>query len=126
LAVDRSPVAVARTTTRNAAHVAAGRLTVRQAALADPGVPEGTLDAAYTINVNVFWTDPRGSAVATLARTLRPGGRLLILYGAGGPTTGPRVTGPIAAAATAAGLAGVTVIADPAGIGVTGRRPPVS
>ena len=126
LAVDRSPTAVARTTTRNAAHVAAGRLTVRQATLADPGVPGGTVDAAYTINVNVFWTDPRGPAVATLAGTLRPGGRLLILYGAGGPTTGARVTDPIAAAMTAAGLADVAVLSDPAGIGVTGRRPPAS
>jgi SAM-dependent methyltransferase len=121
-AVDRSPVAVARTARRNAGHVTAGRLTVQQSALADLTVPPGTIDAAYAINVNVFWTDPDDPAVATLARTLRPGGRLLVLYGADGPTTGSRLTDPIVAAMSAAGLADVAVVEGAGGTGVTGRR----
>jgi SAM-dependent methyltransferase len=123
IAVDRSPVAAERTTRRNAAHVAAGRLTVLQAALPDVGVPDRSVDAAFTVNVNVFWTDPEGPAVAALARTLRPGGRLLVLYGAGGPTTGSRVTAPIAQAMTGAGLTDVIVLTGSGGIGVSGRVP---
>ena len=123
IAVDRSPLAVDRTTRRNAAHVEAGRLTVLRAELPATGVPDGSVDAAFTINVNVFWTDPDGPATAALARTLRPGGRLLILYGAGGPTTGSRVTAPIAAAMTAAGLTAVTVLSGAGGIGVAGAAP---
>ena len=85
-------------------------------------MPDGAIDAAFTVNVNVFWTDTDGPAVAVLVRTLRAGGRLLVLYGAGGPTTGSRVTAPIVAAMTAAGLADVTVLTGDRGIGVTGRR----
>jgi SAM-dependent methyltransferase len=124
IAADRSSVAVERTARRNAAHVAAGRLTVLRAALPALGVPDGAIDAAFTVNVNVFWTDPDGPAVAALARTLRAGGRLLVLYGAGGPTTGSRVTAPIVAAMTAAGLSEVTPLTSARGIGVTGRRAP--
>lgn len=122
LAVDRSAVAVGRAARRNAGHVAAGRLTVCRAELGSLEVPEGSFDAAYAIDVNVFWTDPAGPAVTVLARALRPGGRLLICYGAGSPTTGGRLTDPIAAAMTAAGLTGVGVLTGPAGTGVTGRR----
>ncbi|MCA2211944.1 class I SAM-dependent methyltransferase [Jidongwangia harbinensis] len=122
LAVDRSPAAVARTSRRNAGHITAGRLTVRQASLPDLEVPDETIDAAYSINVNIFWTDPDGPAVAGLFRALRPGGRLLVLYGADAPTTGSRVTGPIAAAMSAAGLVDVAVTEGAGGSGVTGRR----
>lgn len=123
LAVDRSATAVARTAQRNAAHIAAGRLTVRRADLAElAGLGETGLDAAFTVDVNVFWTEPAGPAVGVLARTLRPGGRLLILYGAGGPTGTGRILGPIAAAMTGAGLTGVEELDEPDGFGVVARR----
>jgi SAM-dependent methyltransferase len=118
LAVDRSATAVRRT----AARVAGLPVDVRAAALAGIGA-DAEFDAAFTVDVNVFWTRPDGPELGVLARALRPGGRLLVLYGAGGPTAGARVTGPIAAGMTALGLAGVRVVRDEAGFGVVGRRP---
>jgi len=121
LAVDRSATAIARTSARNAAHIAAGRLTTRQASLAELDLRG--FDAAFTINVNVFWTAPDGPDLRVLARALKPGGRLLVLYGADGPTTGDRITTPIAQSMTAAGLTEVRVVTDADGFGVTGRIP---
>ena len=120
LAVDRSPVAVRRAAARNAAHLAAGRLRVIEAAL-DALPPVGSFDAAFTLDVNVFWTDPAGPGLAALAAPVRPGGRVLVLYGGSGPTGADRVTGPVAAAMTAAGLIDVRAVAGEAGFGVTGR-----
>jgi SAM-dependent methyltransferase len=128
LAVDRSATAVQRT----AARVAGLPVDVRQADLAaigaepaftEAGFAEAAFDAAFTVNVNVFWTRPDGPELGVLARALRPGGRLLILYGAGGPTTAARVTGPIAAGMTALGLDDVRVVRGERGVGVVGRRP---
>jgi SAM-dependent methyltransferase len=119
LAVDRSPAAIARTSARNAAHLAAGRLTTRQAPVAELDL--SGFDAAFAVDVNVFWTTPTAPDLAVLARALRPGGRLLILYGANGPTAGDRITTPIARGMTAAGLTAIRVVSDDDGFGVTGR-----
>ena len=119
LAVDRSATAIARTSARNAAHLAAGRLTTRRSALAELDL--SGFDAAFTINVNVFWTTPAAPELGVLVRALKPGGRLLVLYGANGPTTGDRVTAPIARGMTAAGLTEVRVVTGDGGTGVTGR-----
>ncbi len=122
LAVDRSAVAVRRATARNDHHVAAGRLRVLHAALETLDLrPE--FDVAFTVDVNVFWTRPDGPDLAVLAGALRPGGRVLVLYGAGGPTAADRVTTPIAAAMTATGLTGVRVVTGDDGFGVLGQRP---
>ncbi len=120
LAVDRSPVAVRRAAARNAGHVAAGRLRVLQATL-DALPPSRSFDAAFTVNVNVFWTHPAGPELATLAGAVRTGGRVLVLYGSSGPTGADRVTGPVCAAMTAAGLAEVRPVSGGPGFGVTGR-----
>lgn len=128
LAVDRSAVALRRAAARNAAHIDAGRLHLRQAALDTLDLrPE--FDVAFTVDVNAFWTRPDGPELGILAGSLRPGGRLLVLYGTG-PATSPtaahgaggRVTGPILDAMTATGLIDARVITGPAGVGVTGRR----
>jgi SAM-dependent methyltransferase len=119
LAVDRSATAVRRTSAR----VAGLPVGVRQAELSELDDIAGSFDAAFTIDVNVFWTGPAERSVGVLARALRPGGRLLIAYGAGGPTTGDRLTRPIAAGMDASGLTGVRVIHHADGIGVLGHAP---
>ena len=119
LAVDRSATAVRRTSAR----VAGLPVGVRQAELSELNDIAGSFDAAFTIDVNVFWTGPAERSVGVLARALRPGGRLLIAYGAGGPTTGDRLTRPIAAGMDASGLTGVRVIHHADGIGVLGHAP---
>ncbi|MCP3802498.1 class I SAM-dependent methyltransferase [Allokutzneria sp. A3M-2-11 16] len=122
LALDRSPVAVERIGERNADHVAAGRLAVRQSALADLIVPPSSFDKAFAVNVNVFWVGDPARELAVLKAALREGGSLHILYGAGGPTSADRVTGPVAAALREHGFAEVTARASAFGIGVTARR----
>ncbi|MFF5258687.1 SAM-dependent methyltransferase [Actinomadura viridis] len=124
LAIDRSAVAVRRTTERNAEHLAAGRLEVRRCSLdALEGVPPGSLDAAFSIDVNVFWTRRPVAELDRLAAALRPGGALHVLYGASGPTAGERVTGPVAEALRERGFGEVTVLSGPRGLGVSARRP---
>ncbi|MEO3785333.1 class I SAM-dependent methyltransferase [Actinocorallia sp. B10E7] len=123
LAIDRSAVAVQRTLRRNAAHMDAGRLEVRQCALDALDVAPGRLDAVFSVDVNLFWTRDPAAELAVLARALRPGGRLLILYGASGPTTGDRVISPITAALEAHGFTGVTPLDDPRGAGLSSTKP---
>ena len=123
LAVDRSPAAVRRAAERNAGHIAAGRLGVREGSLAELAVAPESFDVAFTIDVNVFWTRPAGPEAGVLAAALRPGGRLLVLYGADGPTGAERVTGPVTAALSAAGFAHVRVVTGDGGFGVTARKP---
>jgi SAM-dependent methyltransferase len=119
VAVDRSAVAVRRTSAR----LSASQCEVRQASLADLDY-DAEFDAAFAIDVNVFWTRPDGPDLAVLVRAVRPGGgRVLVLYGADGPTTADRVTGPIAARMATLGLTDVRVVTGDGGLGVFGRRP---
>jgi SAM-dependent methyltransferase len=121
LATDRSAVAVARTSDRNQAHVAEGRLTVQQAALHELSLPEGELDKAFCVNVNLFWVGRADAELALLRRALRSGGRLFILYGADGPTGSDKITPRISEAVRAAGYADAEVVTADHGIGVTAR-----
>ncbi|MCO1654000.1 class I SAM-dependent methyltransferase [Pseudonocardia humida] len=123
LAVDRSAVAVRRTAQRNAEHVAAGRLEVRQAALHELDLPTGELDAAFSIDVNLFWTGPAATELGMLAAALRPGGALHVCYGAGGPQSAERITGPVAAALRAHGFLDVVVRDEAGGLAVSARTP---
>lgn len=125
-AVDRSATAVARTTARNAAHIASGRLAVHTADLHDlpAAITPGSVDAAFGVDVNLFWTGPADPELAALLAALRPGGRLLVVYGTrpGGPTA-RRVTPGVAATLRAHGFTDVTEHAGPDGSAVAGRRP---
>jgi SAM-dependent methyltransferase len=97
LAVDRSAVAVQRTEARNAEHLAAGRLVVKQASLEELDLPKASLDKAFCLNVNLFWTRDPTREVAILRAALREGGTLHVLYGSNGPTGADRVSAPIEA-----------------------------
>ena len=104
LAVDRSAVAVQRTEARNAEHVATGRLVVRQASLDELDLEAASLDKAFCLNVNLFWTRDPAREVAILRAALREGGTLHVLYGTDGTSTADRVTAPVAAALRARGF----------------------
>jgi SAM-dependent methyltransferase len=79
-AVDRSAVAVARTTERCAAAVDDGVLTVLRSDLAGLRLAAGSVDVAFTLNVNLFWTRDPGPELAVLRGVLAPGGVLHVLY----------------------------------------------
>ncbi|MGY1617523.1 class I SAM-dependent methyltransferase [Geodermatophilus sp. SYSU D00691] len=126
VAVDRSAVAVERTTRRNAEHVAAGRLTVVEAALDGLDLPEHGVDRAFSVNVNLFWTGDPAAELAVLRRALRPGGLLLVLYGTG-PGGPDKATAAVAGALAAHGFTGVERVGSAAGSGVRalrGSQPP--
>ncbi|GEA87158.1 class I SAM-dependent methyltransferase [Cellulomonas cellasea] len=126
LAVDRSPTATRATAERNAAHVGSGRLVVLQRALADLGptdVPDGVVDVALAVDVNVFWVADAPPEAAVLHRVLRPGAVLHVLFGAGGPTAPDRVVPRVRAALAAAGFVDLADVAAAPGFGVRARRP---
>lgn len=79
VAIDRSDIAVAAARKVNVAWIEAGRLQVLAADVTDPGLPQGAFDAAFAINVNLFWTDPQ-AAIPAASAMLKPGGRLLLVY----------------------------------------------
>lgn len=97
-AVDRSAVAVERTLVRNAHHVAAGRVEVHRCELAALGGEPSSFDKALSVDVNVFWTQPADAECAVLARVLRPGGTLWLVFGGPGDGT-VRDVGPSVSAA---------------------------
>jgi hypothetical protein len=60
--------------------VAAGRVVLRRASLADLDAADGPFDAALAINVNLFWTGSAATELGLLTGLLRPGGRLVLVY----------------------------------------------
>ena len=87
VAIDRSAKAVERIRQRVAQAVADGTVDLRVSDIArlDPDV--GPIDAAFAVNVNVFWTSDAAAELDALGRVLVPGGRLLLAYG-DGPAAG--------------------------------------
>jgi SAM-dependent methyltransferase len=132
-AVDRSATAVARTRARNAHHVDAGRLEVVHTTVAalDGASPDrasfdrASFDKAFAVDVNLFWTGPADAECAVLARLLRPGGVLHLVYGSPGPSRAgdDRDIGGVVAANLGRHGFTATTTRHPDGrlLGVTGR-----
>lgn len=122
-AIDRSESGVDRTKRRNAEHVEAGRLTVRQIDLATLRVPVKRLTKVFAFNVNLFWVRACADEVALLHERVVPGGAVYLFYEA---THGDRVRKVVdgASGALTAGGFRVSVIenAQPPVIGLIGRR----
>lgn len=126
LAVDRSSTAVRRTTSRNAGHVAAGRLEVVASPLADLGSsagPAGSFGDAFAVDVNVFWLGSAARELAVLLPLVRPGGWVHLVYGTAGPSPATRVVDGAVAALRGAGVTEVEVAHGEAALAVCGRRP---
>lgn len=85
LGVDRSATAVRRAAARLAEVPGGSRVTLEQVAIADLDLPDAGIDAAFGVNVNVFWTSPARRELAVLRRVLRPGGVLHLVYEPPGP-----------------------------------------
>jgi len=83
VAIDRSAEAVSRIRARVRRAVDSGHVEAVQARLADLDPALGPFDAAFCVNVNVFWTSPAVHELRALAHALRPGARLLVAYGIG-------------------------------------------
>jgi SAM-dependent methyltransferase len=122
--VDRSAVAIERTRRRNAGWLATGRLELEKVDLAGFGAGTTPFDKAFAVDVNLFWTGPARAETAVLARVLRPGGRLWLVYGGPGPAGPARGVGPTVAANLAAGGFSAEVIGHPDGSMVCVRARP--
>jgi SAM-dependent methyltransferase len=83
VAIDRSSDAVSRIEARVRRAVDSGRIRVMRCSLAELDPALGPFDAAFCVNVNVFWTSAAVPELRALARALRPGARLLVAYGIG-------------------------------------------
>jgi 2-polyprenyl-3-methyl-5-hydroxy-6-metoxy-1,4-benzoquinol methylase len=67
-AIARSGKMIATATRRNAAQIAAAKVTILEATLATAELHSRLFDKIFAFNVNVFWMDPRGELA--VARTL--------------------------------------------------------
>jgi SAM-dependent methyltransferase len=121
VAVDRSGTAIARTAQRNSAAITAGKLATRCVDLTALDLPEDSADAAFAIDVNLFWTRDPAPELAVLQQVLRPDGRLVIAYGASGPQDPARVTAAVQEGLRAAGFRAVESQGGPLGFAVLGR-----
>ena len=88
-AIDRSESGVDRTKRRCAAHIEAGRLTVRQIDLATLRVPVKRLHKVFAFNVNLFWVRDCDDEVALLHERVLPGGAVYLFYEATEPERCP-------------------------------------
>ena len=122
-ALDRSAIAIERTQARNAEHVAAGRVRLRRCELAAFDGGAASVDKAFAVNVNVFWTSGAEAECAVLRRVLRPAGSVRLVYGGPGGDGGRDVAPAVAAALERGGLT-TEVVRSPSGlVCVTGRQP---
>jgi SAM-dependent methyltransferase len=120
LAIDRSPLAVRRTLDRNREHVAAGRLELRTVALDRLTVEPGSFDAAFSVDVNLFWAGPANRELAVLHAALRPGGVVYLCFGAG-PQPDDRVAGLVHEALRRSGFVEVAGHRGDGVLAVSGR-----
>jgi trans-aconitate methyltransferase len=122
-AIDRSESGVDRTKRRNAAYVAAGRLTVRQIDLATLRVPVKRLHKVFAFNVNLFWVRDCPDEIALLHERLVPGGAVFLFYEANRPELVPNIVKKASAALTEGGFR-VSVVEQkaPSVVGLIGRR----
>ena len=121
-ALDRSPVAIERAQARTAEHVAAGRVRLRRCQLAAFDGGAASVDKAFAVNVNVFWTSGAEAECAVLRRVLRPGGSVRLVYEGPGGAGGRDVAAAVAATLEQGGFP-TEVVRSPSGlVCVTGHR----
>ena len=78
-AADLSDTLIARARDRFARDVRRGRLHLLRASVDALPLPPETVTRAVSVNSLYFWTDP-AAAFAELARVVKPGGRLAIVF----------------------------------------------
>lgn len=83
--IDRSRTAIGRARVRLASQPGGDRVMLHEVAIAELDLPDASIDVAYGVNVNVFWTSRAERELATLRRVLRPGGVLHLVYEPPGP-----------------------------------------
>ncbi|UMG92029.1 class I SAM-dependent methyltransferase [Nocardioides sp. TF02-7] len=122
-AIDRSEAGVDRTRQRCAAHVEAGRLTVRQIDLATLRVPVKRLTKVFAFNVNLFWVRDCKNEVALLHERVLPGGSVNLFFDATRPDQVQEILTNASRALTDGGFRVYIATSDkPPVVGIIGRR----
>ncbi|MGY1665745.1 methyltransferase domain-containing protein [Geodermatophilus sp. SYSU D00696] len=104
VAVDRSARMAEAAIRRNRAAVDAGRVRVLAAPLLAADLGGGRFDAVVAVDVRAFWTPP-APEWDVVARTLAPGGRVVVGFSVMRPEDRERVTFAVARLAGERGLA---------------------
>jgi cyclopropane fatty-acyl-phospholipid synthase-like methyltransferase len=103
-AIDRSPLQVERATRRNAAHIAAGKATIRVADIADVEHEDEPFSKVFAINVNVFWVEPAAKELERIAQLLEPSGALHLFYEPPGAAKAEAIRNKLLASMSVAGF----------------------
>ncbi|MBD8061095.1 class I SAM-dependent methyltransferase [Oceanitalea stevensii] len=106
--VDRSATALTRAAQRLAEPVRSGRVTLLRTAAGGLDLPDGSVDAAFAVDVNLFWTGTATPELATLRRVLRRGGVLHLVVAP--PAPNPRVRAGMETALQGAGWTTTAVV----------------
>ena len=121
LAIDRSATAITAARSRNADALDAGRVQTEVTGLDELAGFDDEFDGAWALNVNVFWTRDPTRELQALARVLRPGARLLLLWDAG--PTGAAKLAPVVGRLASAGFTGAEQVGSAAGVIIRARAP---
>ena len=122
-AIDRSEAGVDRTKQRCAAHIEAGKLTVRQIDLATLRVPVKRLTKVFAFDVNLFWVRDCKDEVALLHERVLPGGSVNLFFDTSRPEQVPDIISKTAEALTQGGFRVYIATSDkPPVVGIIGRR----
>jgi SAM-dependent methyltransferase len=117
--VDRSEVAERRSRKRCAEAGSAAAWTVLRGPAEEvvPTLPASSLDVAFAVNVNVFWTSDASVLASGLRRVLRPGGSLWLFYETPSGTVSERVADGVARSLAEGGFSSATTHTPTARLG---------
>lgn len=122
LAVDRAANAVRLAGERNAAHIQAGTVEVRQLDITAADLPEGSFDTVFAANVSLFWLGTPPGLLDRIGRLLAPDGTLHVFAKRPTRTAIEAIATQVARALREAGLADVATTLIGTCAAVAGRR----
>ncbi|MFI0843632.1 class I SAM-dependent methyltransferase [Mesorhizobium sp. IMUNJ 23232] len=127
VAIDRSAKMIAAAQKRNAADVAAGRVSFHAAEFADANFGGMRFDRIFAVNVNVFWIDPRRELEA-VRRLSKPGAWLDLFYEPPGVAQAGKINTLLSEKLTACGFEITARATEPLGtaVGIHVRAQPVN
>ena len=122
LAVDRAASAVRLAGERNAAHIRAGTVEVRQLDITAADLPDGSFDMVFAANVSLFWLGTPPGLLDRIGRLLAPGGTLHVFAKRPTRRAIEAIAADVAGSLREAGLAAVATTLIGTCAVVAGRR----
>jgi len=123
VAIDRAASAVRQARGRNADHIRAGTVEVRQADILVTELPDAPFDKVFAVNVSLFWLATPTDLPARIRRLLRPGGTLHVFAERPTPAAVEAAAAQATATLRAHGFTGVTATLTGARAAITATSP---